>query len=194
MSDDARDLIDELTAALDVDPSREFAARVRQRLDRETSNGWYRPKYLLGLAGAAVLVWMALMALPERDPVAPVQPSIAHRIEPLPDPVAQSPALPERTVRPRVKRVPVPATSLAHEPEVLILPERRTAFEQLKRAISGGQLTSSNLPDNLSDIGRSGLPAQEPPSGTDGSLGGRDELRKFARPPSYTARMRLTTS
>jgi len=194
MSDDARDLLDELSSTLDVDPSPAFAARVRQRVDGETSGGWYRPKYLLGLAGAVMLVWIVVMAAPDHDRVAVVPASVAQRIEPLSNPIPQSPVIPQRTVRPRVRRAPIPAISRAHEPEVLILPERQTAFEQLKRAIAGGQLTSSNLPDNPSDTGLSGLPAQEPPSGPDGRLDGRDQLRKFALPPSYAGGMRLTTS
>lgn len=117
-ADNLDSFLGDLQRELSVTPSPDFAARVRARVDRETSRAWSPLRWFLGsfaLASAAVVMFM-ISNRPESTPVHPsgavaaYQPSSAvPAIEPTPAPSV--PATPRPVRRTARTRTPVRATS-----------------------------------------------------------------------------------
>lgn len=132
----------ELRAALDVDPSPEFLARVRTRIAAEPASSRWRLAWLMVPAVATSLAALALALFPLREvvpPAAPMAPTRAvapSRVAPL----AASPAARSR-VGPRRTRQPARTIEAARAfPEVVISEDEQRAFEALLAASRRGML------------------------------------------------------
>src|SRR5262249_43443818 len=137
---DERDVLKELSAALDVQPSPEFAARVRERVASAPRAHWSWMWIALGTGVPAATV--ALISL--RGPVQPVvqAPTVLASapvavVEPVGPKPAPSPHVVERAPAP-VRVLPVRATSSA-EPEVLVPDDERIALNRLLLAMRQGR-------------------------------------------------------
>lgn len=131
----------ELRAALDVDPSPEFLARVRTRIAAEPAPGRWRLAWVTtAVATCSVVIATTTVLWPRLEaPVAPegaatpvitpAPPSAAARVEAiLPVPIVP------------VSRRVVPATSRRAEPEVVISEGERRGFEMLLAALRNNAL------------------------------------------------------
>jgi hypothetical protein len=140
MSDTALDR--EIQAALDVDPSSEFVARVRQRIEREPApTPWWRRRELV-VGAAGLLVAAGLWAVPRRTvtEVSSDLPSITRTAPPVVgiDPPVASP-VPSVAEAPIVRRTPartpepppVPEDDL---PPVILAENERAALRMLGAA------------------------------------------------------------
>jgi hypothetical protein len=144
----------EIRAALAVDPSPEFVARVRTRLAHEpTARAWRRP-WLVAAAGAvAAAIALAVVVSRPHDTTttAPVTQSLKpaqvdRPAEPRPEPVVNADPEPvERRARGRAEATLVRPTaaapeSTATEPETLIDPREAIALRQLIAGTRDGSL------------------------------------------------------
>lgn len=130
------DLDAELRRLLTVDPSPEFAARVRLRVSSERMAGarWRGPLWAGGAASLAAAAVLAVVLFEAPAPPLPLGPRASARTAvagpaPLPDGVLQEPAEPSRTAPGRpplaVRALPVP------RPEVLVDRRQRAAVDRL---------------------------------------------------------------
>jgi hypothetical protein len=126
-----------LVSSLAVEPSPEFAARVRQRLAEEPAPraAWF-PGWLPAAAGAlgvALLVWWLIP--PRTAPPAPEAPVVA-KVEPGPPaPVeGRAPSPAPKAARPS-RPAPLRAAGSPGPPEILLPLEQRQGVEWLYRAL-----------------------------------------------------------
>jgi hypothetical protein len=141
------DLDRDLEAMLASEPSVEFAARVRQRIDaegdrRSTFGIW---RWAFGVAAAAVVAVVVVMAIRGRGvalvPSEAPPPSQAVRVPTPPVPIrvptpAVAPVKPEQRLAaagrsPRVNTTAGPQPLVRAEPEVLVPPDQRAAVARL---------------------------------------------------------------
>jgi len=140
-----RTLRDEIDAALDVDVSPDFMARVRQRIADEPMRApfWHGWRFVLPAAAAAVvLVAVGVSMLSTRRPAAP--PSLSARSLPpesmRPPGVRPVPPVSVGETRPAIVRARVPSRAPSApapaEPEVLV---PREEIEMYRRLIAEAQ-------------------------------------------------------
>jgi hypothetical protein len=150
--------------ALDVEPSPEFAARVRQRIASAPAPASFWSGWRLAAAAAAVVAAIGIAMLSSRAPApAPVQasrtPSVAPPravdVGPSPAPVTTAGSVPTPARRPRV---PPQVARVTAEPEVLVPREEIEMYRRLiARAASAPRpvIVSTNdivPPGAVSDI------------------------------------------
>jgi hypothetical protein len=132
----------EIQAALDVDPSPEFIARVRLRVASKTrSKSWFSLRPLAGLATIAAAVGAAVFLMrmgeaPRRAiEITPRDVGTAEANFHLPRQTGPAPAVGPAEAGPHVPN------HAWHPPVVLLPPEEVQAFRQLAAAINEGRLT-----------------------------------------------------
>jgi hypothetical protein len=146
--------LDDLRRALAIDPSPEFAVRVRARVHDERARGWrWRGSraWLIALVPAAAAVVLALQVLPNQTPTTPARPvaseppraDLARTDTPaIPgrEPAASAPATravpPNRTSSRAV--MTAAAATTRREPEVIIPDDQRVALMRLLAALREG--------------------------------------------------------
>jgi len=76
----------EIESLLATEPSPEFVARVRARVATEPDPGRWRPSFIFATAGAVVVVIVAVIAWPSREPApaGPKGPALQVQIAPAP--------------------------------------------------------------------------------------------------------------
>ena len=119
---DERDRIDrEIDALLDVEPSPEFVARVRARVDGEsmTLRGWLTTRWLAG--AAAIVAALIVVSAMWFDRPAPVL--IVREVPPVP--------IPNAVVEPPSMRAEARPAAPAPSPEVLISPAESALLQRL---------------------------------------------------------------
>ena len=148
LTDDALDR--ELTAALAVDPSPEFQARVRTRIAAEPAprSPWLRWAVLTACAAPVVLALVLVdpAIWPDRTEPVPL-PARASDVALAANPIARPPAVAPQ-VTPPPRRITGAAPRIAAAPprepvvgaEVLIAPEERRAFQLFQRILREGAL------------------------------------------------------
>lgn len=197
MSNEPHDPFTDLAAALAIAPRPEFAAEVRSQVGQVRPGVTWVSWFALGAAAAvmAFAVWIGIPRLGEPDR----QPSVTTLVPARPQPAAvaavRQPALGSQVVRtrtnPAVRRVSREASG-DREPEVLISPDRKIAFEQLKAALAGGRLDESTLPPEVMDVTTStGWPSSAP---EDSEAPRRDRFQHLELPPNYLGHTRSTDS
>ncbi|HUL72233.1 MAG TPA: hypothetical protein VLT86_03980 [Vicinamibacterales bacterium] len=195
MSDDHMDdVLKGLEAALAVEPSPEFAARVRARVSKESARRRAWPAWAaVGLATAAVVV-LTVAAWPRRSPIAaqvtatrtPEPAASSSRMSPI---AAPAPAPDRQIVKAATSRI---ARALRQHPapEVLVPPGQAEALRTLLAGLSDGTIDPGSLATPPPDAAAALAPAPEiviPPivipsmdartagtPGGDGSTGIRD--------------------
>jgi hypothetical protein len=143
-----RDVLRELEAALDVSPSPDFVARVRERVKTQ-SMGVPRWTWPAGVAVAATVV-LAVMLVPSRQ-VAPPQPEFARPEAPAP--VAPAPEVrrdgessrPSVEARPtttdaRTRRAFVPVRSGVESPAIVVPAGQMAAIQRLMHEVAAGRV------------------------------------------------------
>lgn len=150
LSDTALDR--ELQAALDVDPSPEFLARVRRRIEREPASApwWRRPD--LAVVTAALLVAAGVWSVPRRDVTAvPSETAPITKAAP-PLVVVDSPVDPpaSRVAAARVRVAPVrtpapPPAPVDRFPPVILAENERAALRMLEAATRIGPTEPSEI-------------------------------------------------
>jgi hypothetical protein len=193
------DALKDLRAELNVTPSPEFAAKVRERIEQAPAKpswnvwAWAGAAATCVVAVIAVVLWRSgqhdtsgrePVTLAEAQPVATAQPPVAARpapVEPLVTPSA-------RAAAPLVAHAtaPVgPAAARRTEPEVLVPPDQLNAIRRLMAAVRAGEAaglpqaptlidpdTGELIPPKLIEIP---LIVVDPLPGTpDGRSGGRE--------------------
>jgi hypothetical protein len=154
LTDDERRLMDAIEADLDremaVEPSADFAARVRARIrEPEHDGGWSVPWKFAAAAVLTIATGVLFVAL--RDaPTDTVAPAIVdgHDV-PLPAPtLAPSAVLTSRVPDARSVRVPQrrAATPPSAEPEVLVPPDFRLAIGRAMGMVRAGTLKEEAFP------------------------------------------------
>jgi hypothetical protein len=144
---DDQSLNRELDAAVNVDPSPEFLARVRTRIAAEPAPSRWRPSWLMVPVAATAVVLLAVLAgerTPYSEPAAPVAAS-------LPAPGAVPPPVDVRGVRlqadrgvrlqpdpPGPRLQPDPDRSLF--PEVVVSPDEQSALAFVATITSNGRV------------------------------------------------------
>lgn len=157
----------EIDAALDVQPSPEFLARVRARVSAEhVASPWASGRLLAGagLVAAGVVVLVVVLPWPVREP-GPAIPEQAREVRPASvEPVAPGPAV-APTVDASVRHAERPSGTPAapvrraarveerREPEVLISQDEAAALRRLFAAIGQGRVDPSALPSLESGSG-----------------------------------------
>jgi hypothetical protein len=164
----------ELEAALDVDPSPEFAARVRTAVDRRPRKFWSWPRAAVILGGCAAIGVLAVRVRPEA-PAQPTLPTIAQE------------RLPETTGSEGRGSEVATAASEGHatragqsvrrrnppaDPAVLVSVDQLLALRQFAAGLRDGRLDAGNLPSSLV------VPEQRAPDS--GSSPGSELIRKIA--------------
>jgi hypothetical protein len=153
LSDDA--LAREIEAALDVDPSPEFQARVRARVATERiQSGWSGPFTwaTVALAGAAVAVLGVWLVRTTPDPAPDRAPRVAEAPAPLAD-VAPPSVAPAEDLATGPRVVPVAsvprleAPMRTPRPEVVISRQEGADLQRLIDAIASRRLPPAALPD-----------------------------------------------
>ena len=161
----------EFEAALNVDPSPEFMARVRIRVASEPHATGWRLRWRVGMGAAAAAAFalaLAVIYLPVTEPAGPPQANGAatvtsHSVS------APSPAAPPRSFEPaRPQPVVTPSGPVARRdrrverprlPEVVISAAERRAFEVLLATVREGRLPPMAEGDAAAETG---LPAPAP--------------------------------
>jgi hypothetical protein len=175
MTDHERDpLIDELRAALDVTPSAEFAARVREAAAAAPPRFWMRQELLaaLALAGAALFVIAVVTRHHEPQRSSGNDATVGN---PSPSPVAavdRAPAIPgsdaAATRRPLRLAYSVASDRTARrpaEPEVIVSPDEQRALRRLVETLQSDGAVPSSLaeaPPSSPDSPASDAAAQPP--------------------------------
>jgi hypothetical protein len=119
---DERDGIDrEIDALLDVEPSPDFVARVRARVDGEsmTRRGWLTARWLAG--AAAIVAALIVVSAMWFDRPAPVL--VVREVPPVP--------IPNAVVEPPSTRAEARPTASAQSPEVLVSPAESALLQRL---------------------------------------------------------------
>lgn len=149
MSDAALDR--ELQAILDVDPSPEFAARVRARIAEPRRSAWWPPAFALGavVAAAALLIAVVVLrSLPRgtRSEIAPLAArALASATVETPDLLARrsSVRVPPESAQRSADARPRAATAqtiAAREPEILVDPREAAAIRAVIARARGGRI------------------------------------------------------
>lgn len=144
MTDDLDDPLAALSAALDVDPSPEFAARVRGRIEQHSHarRRWSLVVAAGAVAAVMVAVWLRMEPLVNREPQVTAVAEPAPAVVPVPAPPRDAPAQVE--VRRVVQRDRARQLSARHEPEILIAPDEAIAFQRLVRALYEGRIVAAD--------------------------------------------------
>ena len=130
-----RDVLQELEAALDVSPSPDFEARVRERITQQ-SFAMPRWAWTAGLAAAATIV-LAVMLVPERpEEVVPVTPQpVANLPVARPEAAAAAPAPAARHAARR------PTGARTESSSTVIVPAgQAAAIQRLAAALAAGRV------------------------------------------------------
>jgi hypothetical protein len=135
----------ELRAALNVEPSAEFVARVRTRIASEPApSRWRLAWVMVPVATAAVLILGALVEIrPRPEPAVPVQTVTQSAPISVPPPaIAPEPALSGARLQADQRRVRLQADRLgsAAVPEVLVSADERRALEFVALIVSNGRI------------------------------------------------------
>jgi hypothetical protein len=162
MTDEALDR--DLAAALSVDPSPQFVARVRTRIAAEPAPSSLWRWRMVASTGAAVAIAAAVVIVavrPAGAPPAVVLPAghdLVLLAPPMVAPVVPPAAVPAAPVPRTAPRVaPPPAAGI----EVLISGDERRAFALLVRSIEEGRLSSAAIP--AAGAGEATVPSIEIP-------------------------------
>jgi hypothetical protein len=162
MTDERVDeLLSELDEALSVEPSPSVAARVRTRISEQSER---RPRAVLRLTVAAAMVAVATIGAAvwwQAEPARTEPPRQVLRRSDDPARVENSaPAVEkpsgtlDRIARSSVADPPPPTAggpaqpvhdAVPREPDVIVSPQMRVAFEQLQQAAGSGRLTAESL-------------------------------------------------
>lgn len=163
MNDERVDqLLQDLDAALAVEPSPALTAKVRRRIDDAERSTWGASRRwaiatagVVAAFGAAYLTWPRPVHEPlPADRIAAAE--IAHQ-SPLPPSVQAPEHREELSPRPRIaelpvhsRRAPAEATiravvTAAAEPEVIVSPSVRLGLEQLQRGVAAGRITTESF-------------------------------------------------
>lgn len=129
-------LDDELRAALSVDPSPEFVARVRTRIAAEPAPGRWRLAWVMtAVATVSVAIATTTVNWPRLEAPVPAAVATTPVSTPVPSPVAaQIEAIVPDPIARASRRV-LPATAPRAEPEVMISEGERRGFETLLAAL-----------------------------------------------------------
>lgn len=146
----------EIEAALSVEPSPEFLARVRTRMASEPAQAVWRLRWAVAVTGVVltpIAILIVLLTLPrssvERDRVVIPAARVQKNVEPaVTSPPSAVDVTPLRLVT-RGSRVPARLTARRTEPEVLISSGEAAALRKLFADISERRIESSLLPDAL---------------------------------------------
>jgi hypothetical protein len=136
-----RDLLQELEEALDVSPSQDFEARVRERV-RTTSIGVPRWTWPAGIAAAATVV-LAVMLVPNRQQ-APARIGPAQEAS---TPVEVSEPTTEAkpvVARPRVRRSASPAHTDVRRQAVVVPAGQMAAIQRLMTEVAAGRIVMAS--------------------------------------------------
>jgi hypothetical protein len=136
MSDTALDR--EIQAALDVDPSPEFLAGVRQRIEREPAPSLWRRRPRLVVIGGGLLLAAGLWSVPRRAEIAPPAMPPAPIVRNAPPVVVgppMDPPAPQIAAAAPVRVIPVgtpePPSSPDRFPPVILAENERAALRML---------------------------------------------------------------
>jgi hypothetical protein len=143
LSDDR--LTREIGALMDVQPSPEFIARIRTRVEREPVRSTWVETRLLAFAGAAaclVVIVLTWASWPERHQ-APRAPLVAAT------PTAASVRIEPQSTPPEIVTSPTPSGSV----RVLVSPEEAAGLRYLVSALHDGRLDPDVLPDSTEEFG-----------------------------------------
>ena len=138
----------EIEAALAVDPSPEFLARIRSRVEGAPATAVWPSRWEFALAGLAVAIVVSvwIVNVPTARSVDPIAASslTEHFVEP---PTSGGSAQISGVVSdaPRVRTVRAVASIVPPFPEVIISPDEVRAFRALIRRIEEGQLRAADL-------------------------------------------------
>ena len=149
------DPLDQLAAALDVEPGPEFVAKVRMAVHARPPRSawaWTTAAGAAAILGLSVLVAPRLMRVPE---VRPVERAVG------PAPVRSETAVPTRTVRVRPPRR-VHSSASSREPEVLIPAGQAVLLKQLADLLRAGVLDQSSLPQAIVVADADDTPQNDP--------------------------------
>ena len=136
-----------LTAALAVDPSPEFLARVRTRLASEPgpTTRWRLASFAASAAAVTVAIAAVVLIVNMPPVVTPADPAVEGRQRPTPErmaapvstvaPAARA-AVGSGTTRARVE----PAVERRRLPEVLVSPDEQRAFDLLVAVVQAGRM------------------------------------------------------
>jgi hypothetical protein len=154
LTDDERRLMDTIEADLDremaVEPSADFAARVRARISEPEPNGGWSVPWRFAAAAVLTIATGLLLASWRGGPAGMDSPAIAtgHDVA-LPAPSVPAPIV--ATSRPpdaRSVRIPSRQTAIAPvvEPEVLVPPDLRLAIGRVMEMVRAGTLNERTFP------------------------------------------------
>lgn len=146
----------DLAELLSIEPSPEFAAGVRRRIQDARALRRAPFRWWAAVAAAAALALLVMFASrasrmeeEPRQATTPPPSDVVLKTVPGPTPVATAPArgLADMASRPRVRSVPArSAKEWPVEPEVLVPRDRLRAIERLQDLIVAGTLTEKDLP------------------------------------------------
>jgi hypothetical protein len=141
----------ELRAALNIEPSAEFVARVRTRIASEPApSRWRLAWVMVPVATAAVVILGALIEMrPRPEPAAPIQAEAPTSVSPVPAPVAVENEPAVRGVRLQAERT-VKRVAPAF-PDVLVSADERRALEFVAAITARGRI--GDLPMEPADTG-----------------------------------------
>jgi hypothetical protein len=150
--DEQRRLMDgldaELSAAIAIDPSPQFAPRVRAAVEATAvASRRHRWHWFGGLAAAAAAAMIVVASWPAEHETAPSAPPIAFgRTQPLKPVESANPVpprqAPSQTVAARARQT---RTHVTPEPEIIVATEQRIAVERYVAMFRAGSLDTSAL-------------------------------------------------
>jgi len=153
MTDPLDDPLRELSAALDVDPSPDFGARVRREIRQEvpaSRRSWW---LLAATAAAIVLLVVAGRMQPARQAAPQANAIVAPAEAPVsvPQPPRDAPAA--MTAERLRQQTHARAVTARYEPETLIAPDQAIAFQRLVRLVYEGRIVFSPGVPTSSSLG-----------------------------------------
>jgi hypothetical protein len=140
MNTDRDDILDDLRAALAIEPSPSFEARVRAAAatDAEQRRNWW--PWLVAAGACAALAVVAATSWPRAVEVQPARMAATFGAPATP-PAVSAPSTSRRSARPIASRATSTAPVRRREPEVLVPRDQAIALDRLIRGISEGRAT-----------------------------------------------------